>query len=178
MNKILSLLFILMITSMTSCGLPLLGDNKNKKGTRDFSTSDPTFSSYIQQFEQEGKTRTGDTNFIVGDIPIQFGDTENENYRGVCQTFTDGTQQIVIKKSWWDAQSEAYRESLIFHELGHCRLGRDHDNAVVEVSSNQYKTSMMNEYIVTPAHYNAHKSAYLDELFTSSTVSVLTAFNK
>ena len=39
-----------------------------------------------------------------------------------------GHKDIVIKQPYWNTLGDYGREQLIFHELGHCALNRDHDN--------------------------------------------------
>lgn len=178
MSLIRDILFLLILVSTVSCGLPtVFQDVKESNFTRQFATSNPEFDSYKAKFEQEGKQRLSEPNFAIGDIPINFGDTEGENYQGICIKYSDGTREIIIKKSWWDQQNQYYRESLIFHELGHCRLDRDHDNHETVINNNSYKTSMMNQYIVAPNLYRSNKDAYLEELFTFSTTSLITSLS-
>lgn len=161
-------LFII-IAGLSSCGLPFLTDVRDSGETRQFSTSNPAFDSYKAKFEQEGRARLGQPGFVIGDIPINFGDTEGPYNQGLCIKYSDGTREIIIREAWWETQGESYRESLIFHELGHCRLDRDHHNDETNVGNNSVKSSMMNQYIVAPAIYDPHRDAYLQELFTSST---------
>ena len=173
---ITTILFII-ITTLSSCGLPFLSDDQKVGEKRQFSTTDPAFNSYTAKFEQDGRNKTGDQNFIIGDIPINFGDTEDANHQGICVKYSDGSSEIIIRKAWWDTQTDQYRESLIYHELGHCRLGRGHDNTTTTQKNVSYKTSMMNQYIIGPALYTTYKDAYLDELFNNSSVQIIIALS-
>ena len=181
---------------------------ENKKGGRKFNTSNPVFDKYIARFEELGRAYTGERYFKVGDIPINFGDTENPLYDGVCFSYSNGEKEIIIKKSWWDRhekkgedvqdeekekettgdvkdketeselpsedkrkeeKKESYsliQESLIFHELGHCSLGRQHEEGFL---ASEVKKSMMSHNIVTSNSYRKYKEGYWEELFTGST---------
>src|SRR5690606_5162811 len=96
------------------------------------------------------KSTTGNSNFTVGDVPINFHDPEEDEYQGVCYIYSDNSREIIIRKRWWDAVNVDDRESLIYHELGHCKLDREHDNATEQ----NVKLSMMNQYIVLGTEYS------------------------
>ena len=160
----------------------------NKQGTRKFDTSDPVFDKYVARFEELGRYHTQKPFFIVGDIPINFGDTENPNYDGVCFSYANGEKEIIIKKSWWDKQEKSdkdkedskggyslIRESLLFHELGHCRLGRKHEERMVY---GNVKRSMMSPNVVNSNDYRRYKEGYWEELFTGSTDKLLESLDK
>ncbi|MFT6071095.1 MAG: hypothetical protein ACJAT2_002084 [Bacteriovoracaceae bacterium] len=159
---------LLTLILLSSCGLPIGRDLvvKNKGEVRQFESSNPLFTSIVSQFEQAGKQYSGNPNFSAGHVPVNFGDTENESFEGVCFSYPDGTTEVIIRESWWNSASEALKESLLFHELGHCVLNRDHDNETHEANSVTYKASLMNSVIVNSGQYNAHRSGYLTELFT------------
>ncbi len=179
MNSI-SLLLIFTITFATSCGLPLsMRNDRVSKSveTRQFTSTDPTFSTYISSFERIAIEKTGDTSFRIGDIPINFGDTENPHFQGVCFEYSDGSKEVIIKKEWWDSADENYRESLLFHELGHCRLNREHDNTLIPSNDGDKKLSMMSAVIVNSNEYSQNKEAYLTELFTKDIQLLLSAFS-
>ena len=164
-NRLFILLSLLTITIMTSsCGMPLLGKHVEKRGgSRQHSTTDATFAPYVATFEVYGKQITSDSGFVVGDIPINFGVPENNSFQGVCYIYSDNSREIIIRPNWWNSATEEDRESLILHELGHCRLDREHDNEVTPTSD---KASLMHEVIVRGVMFQKHRSAYVDELFT------------
>ena len=114
MSKSLILLFVLTLTTLSSCGLPFGADNKKKsQAVRVNNTSNAVFSSYVASFEQVAKAETGDPQFSVGDVPVNFGDTEDPDYQGVCFTYQNGQKEIIIRETWWNAASDTYRESLL-----------------------------------------------------------------
>ena len=184
-------LIFLFILSASSCSA-ISDFVENKKGGRKFATTNPIFDKYIARFEQLGKSYTKDPYFHIGDIPINFGDTENPLFDGVCFTYSNGEKEIIIKKSWWDEyekkdtvegdekqdaeeeeeeEKEHYsliQESLIFHELGHCHLNRKHENGPLSTQI-PIKRSMMSHNIVSENDYRKYKEGYWEELFTEST---------
>jgi hypothetical protein len=172
-------LIILLGFWLTSCGIPLPLQKdlivKDNAAIRQFESTDPVFKEYIKKFEANGQKHHGDKNFSIGDIPINFGDTENPMFKGVCFEYSDGSKEIIVQKEWWDNVDHAYRESLIFHELGHCRLGRDHHNKTHEQDQSTFKLSLMNSIIVAPGNYRRFEEDYLVELFTTSDSTLVQA---
>lgn len=168
MNMHLTGLILLTLLFFSSCGLPIGRDLvvKNKGEVRQFETSNPLFSSIVSQFEQAGKQYSGNTGFSAGHVPVNFGNTENESFEGVCFSYPDGTTEVIIKETWWNSASQSLKESLLFHELGHCVLNREHDNETHDSGNTTYKGSLMNSVIVSSGQYNSHRSGYLTELFT------------
>jgi len=154
------------------CGMPFGGkrDFVRVQGetTKLHSSTAPAFSSYVKQFEDQAKVEKSDANFKVGDIPINFGDTTEPHYDGVCLIYADGTKEIIIKESWWKQVNPVRRRIMVFHELGHCRLGRTHDSSTVEIDGRQVKTSIMNPEIPDHATFDLNEEGYLTELFTQS----------
>lgn len=175
--KLIILLFLAM--ALNSCGLPLHRDLiiKRKGEVRQFSTTNPSFSNIVTQFVALGKQYSGNQNFNVGDVPVNFGNTEDPSFEGVCFSYSDGTTEVIIKESWWVSASQSLKESLLFHELGHCALGRDHDDETIKVAGNTYKTSIMNSVIVNPTQYDNHRAGYLTELFTQSKTTLIEALS-
>lgn len=177
-KSLFSLFFFSFLMTLASCGipLPLKSDKTNgKTETRIHSSSAQSFLSYQSKFESLGKTQLSDPNFTIGDIPINFGDTENPYYKGVCFEYSDGTKEIIIDQNWWEAVDEYNRESLLFHELGHCRLGRDHHDSKVKHSNGQeYKESMMSSVIVSGSNLKNLYNEYVKELFTENKQSLYT----
>lgn len=171
MTKVLMIIATFILTA--SCGIPLPLQKdlvvKDIDAVRQFSQTDPTFASFVQEFELRGRVILNDGSFKVGDIPINFGDTENPQFQGVCFEYPDGTKEVIVKKEWWDNVGDDYRESLLFHELGHCRLGRDHLDTKQSHNDQEYKVSMMNSVIIQPHIYKQYKSEYQQELYTYDT---------
>ncbi len=113
-----------------------------------FNTSvDPAFVDYKHRFERHyGKPVS---------VGINFG--EMENAVGVCYYVTGN---IEIDKDYWDSVGESAREELIFHELGHCVLNKEHN----EYMMGDCPASIMYPEL-TPGCYDKHKEYYIKELF-------------
>ena len=161
----ISLVFIL---QFSSCGLPL-SHVVQKRGKRPFINSDKEFGTIMEKFEQESKKRSSRRAISVGSIPVVFGLPDNPSFQGVCEIYDNNQRAVVIRKSWWKNASSMRRESLVFHEFGHCHLGREHDCRLVrDNSGRRYKKSLMHSEIVNGGNYRSRREYYLQELFNPS----------
>ena len=162
----LSLLALLILS--TSCGQILNDVLKINSDSRANSSSNSVFSTYVAEFESTGKAIYGTSDFSIGDIPINFGDTTNDAFDGVCIEYSGGDKEIIIKESWWNSADTSQRKEMIFHELGHCRLGREHTSETFSNSAGQsVKISLMNPEIPASYFYQKYQSGYDQELFTT-----------
>lgn len=82
---------------------------------------DSRVAEYVDRFERDFKVH-------VGYITIRFNSTWPQKD---VMAFCSGTT-VVIMQSHWETSSELTRESLIYHELGHCVFDLDHDDAQYE----------------------------------------------
>lgn len=51
---------------------------------------------------------------------------EEEGWIGVCRHKLNGFH-IQLKRSWWQNASESKRLQLVYHEMAHCLIDREHD---------------------------------------------------
>lgn len=118
---------------------------------------DPTFQPFLDSFQAEAKARGIDVQ--TSDIRIVFweaGPTDVEGLLGQCNEGLMGTPRVQIVQELWLTANDVQKESLLFHELGHCLLSRDHLEGptlmATDVRSVEYK-------------YHLHREEFLDELF-------------
>ncbi len=127
----------------------------------------PDVQQYVNEFVKYGKLYQGD-DFELEPINIDIGVA-----RDLWDPFLDrGTVgwckpslkplEIMIDEDYWDTSTPLEREQLMFHELGHCILGADHDDSVDE---NNEPTSLMNSYVVHDKIYSKHREEYIRKLF-------------
>lgn len=173
---IFTLLIIAILTS--SCGMPIIGKHMERKSgtSRLFSSTDNTFAPYVAQFEAYGKSISNNDNFSVGDVIVNFGVPEENAFQGVCYIYSNDAREIIIRADWWNNASDSDKESLLFHELGHCRLDREHDDSTEVIANQSVKLSMMHTVIVLGGQYSNHRSGYLTEMFTGNKSAVRSTF--
>lgn len=132
---------------------------------------DPEFQSYIDKFVAEAALRGDTIDIIQSGLSVIFEDDgTTTDYAGVCRNrFGSSSNEIGIEKGFWEDSNESTREWLIFHELGHCVLGRDHDNS--KYDNGMWKSLMRGGELTgidtrQPLCYIWDRQAfYLDELF-------------
>ena len=121
-------------------------------------------SVYFEKFEAAAAERGHEIDLKAIHIEGYFSDIEANGVVGQCKTYSDGTHDIVIEKTYWNRKNDLEKEYLIFHELGHCVLNREHlDNQDQQgncISMMQSGTSNCDDNYTTSTIEN-----YLDELF-------------
>ena len=111
------------------------------------------FLPYVQSFEDLWGHKVK-FSVIYGDVP--------DEYIGVCKTWSDGHKEVHIDKEWWESEytNDTERLVLIYHELGHCALGRGH----LDGFTGGKPTSIMNSYNIG-GWYDSNEDYYDFELF-------------
>ena len=128
---------------------------------RDITGVNPVFTTYVADFEAlyHGS---------IGDVPIQFGTTTGTDVIGDCMIWNvSGVKyrEIKISEAYWNAISNSSREALLFHELGHCVLNRDHVTTTMWYNGGIVPTSFMYPYTFFNDGLLALKTQYDQELF-------------
>lgn len=85
-------------------------------------------------------------------------------FEATCQKVDDAPSEITLDEVTWRKAPEATREMIIFHELGHCALNREHNDTL----ERGIPVSLMNSAGFSGAIYTADKARYLRELFSLS----------
>ena len=127
--------------------------------------TDEELVPYFTSFRTEAELRNRNVEERLSGITGRIGLIPGSTVAGQCQTAANGDSHIQIDQAWWNGASEYDKEFLIFHELGHCALGRAHDDA-----------SDVNGFCISIMHssstacdfiYKANtRDGYLDELFS------------
>lgn len=126
------------------------------------STVQTELSPYFSSFASEALKRgvTVDVSQIGGKIT----NIAAEGVAGQCQHSASQGHQILIDPAYWSTASSLAREYVVFHELGHCALGRAHRN---DSNANGTCASIMQSGSAgcKMVYTSQTRSAYLDELF-------------
>lgn len=83
------------------------------------------FDNFIQEASYYGKEISLDEI----DIDAYIQSIEERGTLGQCKSYSNGSKQVVIDQQFWNRASTLEREYIVFHELGHCILDRDHDDS-------------------------------------------------
>ncbi len=156
------------VLAVCSCTLVLLNCTKESavvQSSADFSEVDTRLVPFFQSFAYEAGLRG--VNVDYRDLPIigYIREIPENNIAGTCNYHSYEPNVVTVDQAYWNASSSLGREMVVFHELGHCYLGRDH---LEKAFANGICASIMNSG--TSGCYMAYNSTnrdyYLDELFT------------
>ncbi len=139
-------------------------DNDLNTSLEELVTIDIALQSYFSEFETQGRARGLALDLSDYELTGDIAEIHEDNVAGVCYYSSNQPNQITIDRSFWDRASDDLREMVVFHELGHCVLGRGHRE---DSNNNGYCLSIMRSGTGTCATlYNeANRRYYLDELF-------------
>lgn len=136
---------ILFFLLLTACGPPIL-------------VADPELKHYIDRFQAAAAAESAPVvslNLYVHEVDSLPPDT-----LGMCEHYP-GSPEIQILASSWIIEDDTLHEILMFHELGHCVLGRGHNLNKMDGTP----VSIMYPYILDRFVYLTHRGAYIHELF-------------
>lgn len=161
------LFYLLLIILASSCTL----DSPSPSSPQGFMSDEDVFSTVMPElrpfyiaFEEEAAERGIDINLseigVTGNI-VQLG---NNSILGLCRRLENEPNRIAIDIEAWLNSTEAFKEKIVFHELGHCVLDRDHfDDDVDGVCVSIMNSGLSGcEFILEDPDA---REAYLDELF-------------
>lgn len=91
-------------------------------------------------------------------VGAAFTDLTQQSGEPLAQCrFVGRTRTIYVDKAAWSALCESQKRAVIFHELGHCVLGRMHNDKLLS-----YMNAQVNDCI----YYDLNQDALDRELFT------------
>lgn len=134
----------------------------------------PELKPYVDRFyyesEQRGVRLYGKyLQASIGNIQEIHGFENSPGVVGLCQ-IGDGPNTVTISSAAWsntETDLDA-RVTLVFHELGHCILGRGHRS---DVAVGGKPASIMNPFWLQSKWFTPNQDYYLDELFQDSTAA-------
>jgi hypothetical protein len=88
-----------------------------------FSSDNLSLAEAIKEVEQECQVKV---RFPVEVTELPEG--LDSSTVGVCIVWDSGARHVFLSPTWWKFASPNARRWLVHHELGHCALGRDHDD--------------------------------------------------
>lgn len=116
-------------------------------------TTDDDFTPYVKQFEKACGITSGSI--------INYGTNFERYVIGYCTPYN---KNVKINRKFWNIASSYEREWLIFHELGHCDLNREHRNGFREEDPKFIPLSIMSAEMFDVQIYIMHREYYIKEL--------------
>lgn len=112
---------------------------------------DPAFQSVVKDFEQLSSKTVW--------VDVEFDDTLAVNVGGRCNP---SAGKITISRAAWNTFDAMYKEWVLFHELGHCALSREHSDALNEMGQ---PVSIMHSWKQpSRSDYAERRTAFVREL--------------
>lgn len=135
---------------------------------RDWPDIDPLLIPHFINFEDAAFERGIDIDLSTSGIRAVIEDISEEDIAGTCTygVHRFSLKEIVIDEPFWDQTSNLIREYIVFHELGHCYLFRDHND---QCTARGIWESIMRSGTIggcRDSYNNRTREAYLDELFS------------
>lgn len=103
---------------------------------------------------------------LLKQIEIKLGEMGISTDNGYCLLSDDANPRIILNTVKWNVFNEWEREALVFHELGHCLLHRDHVESMVSRDEKMIPKSLMFPYLLSWETYLLNRDYYLEELFS------------
>lgn len=125
-------------------------------GPKPFASVDGDLQPYFNSFRDISGGRD------ISDVEGKFY-YEESKILGTCSSTMDH-KVISINMKYWPNLGEKSRLSLIYHEFGHCTLGRDHRD---DMLSDGCPLSMMNTYAPAAICLDRHWDDYTRELLSN-----------
>jgi hypothetical protein len=141
----------------------LVAGSCNKDNTPDYFVDAP-LQPYFDRFEVEAAKRGVTIDLVALQVSGDVRLISASQVIGECIHTEKEPNTVVVDVVYWNSANELEKEFLIFHELGHCALNRDH---IDDSDMNGDCVSMMTSGTGT-CHINyteATREALLDELF-------------
>lgn len=119
------------------------------------------FSSYVDAFLNDAYNNG--SRVSISDLVVRFKDIpkedETKTILGRCWLSSTESPTIDIDPEEWERLGPTSKHLLMYHEMGHCVLKRDHfDDG----------DSIMNTYLLSSVKFEKNKEAILAELFDES----------
>lgn len=130
----------------------------------------PEAQVYLDSFKTEAAAQgyyynTDNLILQIIDVPNESDSRKGERTIGTCYYGLD-RPYIVIDSEWWGKADYYSREAVLFHELGHCYLGRLHKEDMMPFYENEdVQASLMNHVAPTGSTYITLRNYYIQELF-------------
>lgn len=130
-----------------------------------FPLADQALWTYFEQFEKEAARRNLSYNLTQLEITGVIEAISEDGVAGTCQ-YGQHIYHVTIDDHFWKNASPLKREMVVFHELGHCVLNKNHTE---DANRENVCLSIMNSGTGScqVAYTSQNRSYYLDEFFAN-----------
>lgn len=135
------------------------------EATRTFNNVDERLWVYFERFEDAALERGININLDASNVTGTIEDEPGHNSAGACEMDTNGTlHRVSLREDFWATASVTDKEIIVFHELGHCFLNRQHLDLALP-DGNCVSLMRTGGNVCNDNYYVGTRDYYLDELF-------------
>lgn len=157
MNKVLVILSSIIFLFSVSCSSEL------EETEVSFQNVDEELLPFFDSFEMEGKKRGLQIDLESAGITGVIQNISDDGVAGTCQ-YGSHIAHVTIDRGFWNHSNDDFKEYVVFHELGHCYLGRGHyDQALNNGNCASVMHSGLTDCRIV--YGEGSKADLLDELF-------------
>ncbi len=160
-------ILLILLTSFSSCSdgsLTSTGLMGFQSDDEFFPTVTPELRPFYIAFEEEAAARGIQINLTAEGITGNIVELGHNSVLGICRRAPGEFNRVAVDVDAWENSSPAFRELIVFHELGHCALNRNH----LDDHQNGLCQSIMHSGLtdcIVPLENPEIRKQYLDELF-------------
>ena len=131
---------------------------------KSYANVDAALWPFFEAFEKEGEARGINVDLSLSLITGDIEEIAEQHVAGQCTYSSNHPNHVTIDLEFWENASDLFKEFIIFHELGHCYLARDHRE---DANANGTCKSLMRSGVEDCRdNYNVNtRDRYIDELF-------------
>lgn len=137
---------------------------------QELQTEDANIPSALSPYFETFKQKAFENGFLVdyesANITAELKFIDQGSVAGTCSTNGHDLRHITIDQSFWNQASHLLKEMVVFHELGHCILGRGHEESAFP---NGVCRSIMRSGLgnCRDAYIPENRDYFIEELFSS-----------
>lgn len=133
--------------------------------SKTYPLADEDLWIYFEEFEQQAALRDIDIDLTKLKITGVIENISEDGVAGTCE-YGQHIHHVTVDKEFWSKSSYLRREMVVFHELGHCVLAKDHNE---DSNRENVCLSIMNSGTGDcRVDYNSqNRDYYIDELFSN-----------
>lgn len=166
--RIFSLVYVVFLYQMMqSCDADSFAE-PSVPDQRSFANVDDRLWSFFEEFEEEAENRGLSYDLNQYNLIGTIEDISDEGVAGTCSYGFRSPRHVTIDFPFWQNSGFFSKEMVVFHELGHCILSRDHSEAL---TGNGFCASIMRSGTgnCRTLYNGQNREYYLDELFDTLT---------
>jgi hypothetical protein len=142
-------LFLILILLLAGCG--------KKKDDKISTTSiEEEFKAAAISYRVTQSRSTESINVVSKATMDSITSSDNSNVAGFCLCATVGKPcKIYLRQDIWDKSDDKTRRQLVFHELGHCNLVREHNSSAINIGNGTSSTCIFPLSIMYPSMFSS-----------------------